>query len=280
MEFKFDEPVKNCKTCGYCNNSVCKLGDDDPNRFCIEYHRWKPKEPEKSCDNCGNGPKMSAKCTITTCHESNDRPEPGYFENWKPKKRESTMKVTAEAYKLLKESIDVWKKYLRSVVSIFGRVNNIDRENCPLCIKYNCSNKMGACVGCPIARKTIKENCAKTPYPKASSFEGEKVTGETIVSIEKEIDFLSELYDECVVEEEEKTYSIGDKFEGTHGYYELNANADGKVIMSNLECGSHNNGAWKVDNSTRITKDEFKHIAYPPEDFHPVTLSITKVENK
>lgn len=270
MEFKFDEPVKNCKTCGYCNNSVCKLGDDDPNRFCIEYHRWKPKEPEK-VKTCGN-------CDIGVCNAPMECLG-NYYYFWKPKQKESTMKVTAEAYKLLKESIEVWKKYLRSVVSVFGCNNGIVRENCPLCIKYNCSNEMGTCVGCPIARKTIKENCAKTPYPKASSFEGKKVTGETIVSIEKEIDFLSELYDECVVEEEEKTYSIGNKFEGPYGYYNLVSTNDKNVLMSNIADGCRNGSPVEVKKSSKITSKEFKEIT-GDYNFYPVTLSITKVENK
>lgn len=288
MEFKFDEPVKNCKTCGYCNNSVCKLGDDDPNRFCIEYHRWKPKEPEKSCDNCGNGPKMSAKCTITTCHESNDRPEPGYYENWKPKQKESEMKVTAEAKKLLGECRDYWMQKDGYLLHCFGETVETPIHgmvDCALCVKYLVGSDKD-CAGCPISQKTGHTQCSGTPHRAWNNlvvvnhvaFPEIKVTGEHLDKHLAETDFLSSLFDECVVEE--KTYSVGDAFKNDTVYYRLIRVGEGmKVVAAAISSDLTAAGPVEVGMFWRITEKELAQL-FESVPHTPVTLKITKVENK
>ncbi|GAG36134.1 unnamed protein product [marine sediment metagenome] len=153
---------------------------------------------------------------------------------------------------------------------------------CPLCNRYHCGQ---GGKDCPIMAKTGDAHCRNTPFVEYGdvSDDVEKVTGKILDTHQAMIDWMQSLYDECEVEEE-RTYSIGDKFkdEDDNCYYVLSAIDGNKCKMICLAENSFGKGCYYGEggvpkNTNNITQEEFEKIC-SCGTFTPVTLTIT--ENK
>lgn len=96
----------------------------------------------------------------------------------------------------LNESIKKWQQKLKIAKSLLGKRNPIVPDEyrfgpdaCPLCELY--MNRF-LCKGCPVSQKPSRTMCRDTPYYDAY-LKAYNFSDETIVAIQKEIDFLKSL---------------------------------------------------------------------------------------
>lgn len=73
------------------------------------------------------------------------------------------MSILTEQIKVLKESIEHWKRLTFNQVGEFEVPN---AASCPCCQRYMTINNI--CGNCPITQDTHKTFCTGTPYPKAA----------------------------------------------------------------------------------------------------------------